>query len=127
MSSISWRPHGQGAGKRALEPPGRSGPPWAVISMASLAAWILAWSDDGNRIAIGRCRVRGMCRLNGAGYFGGGRVGVRRVHLIDRDAPFGQQLFHVTVGTGTKRTATKITSGGNRNPAKLDRGAGTRE
>ena len=47
--------------------------------------------------------------------------------MIHRDAAFGQELFPIAVGQAVaqdQRTARMITSGGNRNPAKLDLGAG---
>jgi hypothetical protein len=49
--------------------------------------------------------------------------------MIDLDASLGQQLLSVPVRSPYRkyqRTATVITSGGNRNPAKLDLGAGSR-
>ena len=51
--------------------------------------------------------------------------------MIDLDAAFRQQLFGVAVGEhlakNTSAQAIMITSGGNRNPVKLDPGAGGRE
>ena len=42
--------------------------------------------------------------------------------MIDRDSPFGQQLFHVTESPKRrdKRTAKVNTSGGNRNRANTE-------
>ena len=41
--------------------------------------------------------------------------------MVNIDAPLGQEFFHITVGESEacryQRTATVITSGGNRNPA----------
>jgi hypothetical protein len=47
-----------------------------------------------------------------------------------RDAAFGKEILHVAVGQAVAQrryqpTAGMITYGGNRNPAKLDRGAAT--
>ena len=44
--------------------------------------------------------------------------------VIHDDAAFGKEILHVAVGQAVRRyqrTASMITSGGNRNPAKLDR------
>ena len=48
-------------------------------------------------------------------------------HMIDRDPAFSQQLLHVPESPYRRyhRTATRITSGGNRKPAKLDPEADT--
>jgi hypothetical protein len=48
--------------------------------------------------------------------------------VIHGDAAFGEEVLHVAVGQAVaqdQRTASVITFGGNRNPAKLDRGAAT--
>jgi hypothetical protein len=49
--------------------------------------------------------------------------------MIDRDAPISQQLLLVPVRQAVTQIPANrelITSGGNRNPAKLDLAAGTR-
>jgi hypothetical protein len=49
-------------------------------------------------------------------------------HVVDLDASFGEMLLDVPVGQAEprryQRTARVMTSGGNRNPAKADLGAG---
>jgi hypothetical protein len=50
-------------------------------------------------------------------------------HVIDSDAPFGQQLFHVTVGKPVAQISThrhQDRIGGTRNPANPDLGTGSR-
>jgi hypothetical protein len=49
--------------------------------------------------------------------------------MVDLDAALGEQLLDVAIGQAEpnrkyQRTATTITSGGNRKPAKADRGRG---